>query len=364
MEIHPFKALYPKVDKIKETTTFFKDVKYTYLEFLEHNFFAKQDIPSFYIQQIRKKGRTHLGVIGCLNIEDFLEGRIKKHENIIEQKEQRQVDLLKQRSAIVKPILLAHPKLIGLKETLSLLIDRNDTFIELPAGNEEDHLLWMISQARDIKLIQNIFHNHLEYAYLADGHHRTSASAHLYQQEKGHQSPNRFQFIPCGLFSFDQVEVFDFNRILELKKQFKEQCWKLFEEVGELQPLLEPKKPQQKHVLTICWDNQWYRFKWKAAILSSRKGGLEKLDVSLLEQYIIQPLQKLKAIKGIDFVEGSLGLQGLIDQHQQKLMPVTFCMYPLELEEIQKVADKNGVLPPKSTWFEPRLKNGVLVMEV
>ena len=194
MKLHPFKALYPRVEKIQGATSFFKDVKYNYIDFKKGDYFEEQREPAFYILQIEGKTRVYQGIIGCIDIEDFLTGKIKKHENILQEKEQKQINLLNKRSAIVKPILVTHPEIVELSSWIKHYIQYHSPFLELKVNQEEIHRLWSVYNPEDSQNISELIQDKLDNVYLADGHHRSSATAHLFAHQSDFSTKHKYQY--------------------------------------------------------------------------------------------------------------------------------------------------------------------------
>ena len=133
-------------------------------------------------------------------------------------------------------------------------------------------------------------------------------------------------------------------------------------EICDVTQLTDPIKPTQKHEMTIFWHNNWYSLKWKPTVLNQHSKRVELLDVALLDRYIVHPI--LKSRQKVEYTEGPKGLSGILEQVNTMRNGIAFCLHPIKMEEIQAIADAGEVLPPKSTWFEPRLKNGLLIKEI
>lgn len=364
MDLHPFAALYPKKEKVKAHSTFFKEVKYAFSDFRMQDFFVKQGTEALYIQEIQMASKSYKGVIGCIDIVDFLNGHIKKHENIIADKEEKQISLLTHRSAIVKPILFTHPEIESLSKWIDQFMTVQPPFLELEIGRHEVHRLWSITELEKIQELRSIFQERMTSLYIADGHHRTSASAALYSKATDSTLKNRYRYLPGAFFAFNQLTVLDFNRVVSLTNDDLNVLFEVVDQVCDWVELPGQRKPNVEHEMTMYCNQKWYALKWKDRMLNGQSRMLDTLGVVLLNQYIIEPLLQKDYIQTIEYIEGPEGLNGVASQVQDTQNGVGFCLPPIRLEAIQRIADQEEVLPPKSTWFEPRLKNGMIIKEL
>ena len=196
MQIHPFKAVYPRLDYITSNDSFFQNVKEEYPDYKESGFFTKASKPGIYLYQIRQEERTFNGIIACSAIEDYLEGHIKRHENTLPEKEQRQIHLLLRRNAIVKPILLTYPRVSDIDLFIHQHMETGSPFLEVVFDQPmEVHRLWEVNEDAAIQQLQHIFSSQIPKTFIADGHHRCSILALMHQRSSN----------PGGNHSYDRI---------------------------------------------------------------------------------------------------------------------------------------------------------------
>jgi len=186
----------------------------------------------------------------------------------------------------------------------------------------------------------------------------------FYKRKKKKKNGEDYRSLLCAFFPSDELEIYDFNRIVEgLKNVSLTRFMAGLSEVFEIKFLESAAKPKKKHEITIYVNNEWYSLKWKKEILKKYKNQKVILDANLLDEHILKPIFGIEDIRTdtrIKYVEGVKPIQEIIDKTNKVEGRVAFCIYPVKMEELLLVADQNKVMPPKSTWFEPRMKNGLV----
>lgn len=372
MHIEAFRAVFPNLEYITSNDSFFGSVKEEYPEYLKSGFFSKAPEPAIYIYQIKTPVKTYTGLVGCLNIEDFKEGDTKKvygHEEVIAAKQQRQIELLLKRKAIVKPILLTYQpnkEIIALQE--EVIKHKTPDFDLLFEAQQSHHMIWAISDTEWIKLFKAQFQN-VERTYIADGHHRSLSSLRLFEHSKTAALQQKYKHIMTALFPSDQIEILDFNRIVLLRQEISPSYLiARLSSLCDIEVLDKPKKPQQKFEFTLILGNEYYKLTWKASTLDQFAVKDEViLDCALLDDLIFKNILKIEDVNNhpdVTYIEGPKGIEGLVNKVTKNLPAVGFCLFPVQMEEVIAVANKNKYLPAKSTWFEPRMKNGLIVYDL
>lgn len=368
MHIHPFQAVYPKLEYITSTDSFFESVREDYLEFLSGDLFSKAEREALFVYQIRMEKRAFTGIIACVDIRDYLNGHIRKHEHTLPEKEQKQVQLLLRRGATVKPVLLAHPEAPGLTNWTWRFIENRTPFLRIAfQADRQEHLLWEVDRPEDIEKVQALFDQEVVNTYIADGHHRTTSTALLYERTNDEALRRRYAYLLCALFPIDELRIHDFNRVVEVPgdlslTRFMAGIAQLF----DIEILSEPVRPRRKHEILLFIDHEWYRLHWKEAVLQQYRHEEILLDTYLLNQLVLQDLLRIEDVRTdprVEYVEGSQGIEGVGQKAGCKERCVGFCLYPVQADELMALADRKRMLPPKSTWFEPRMKNGLIVYE-
>lgn len=366
MHIQPFKAVFPNLDYITSPDTFFGNVKEEYRQYYKSGFFNQVPTPGLYIYQILTDGKGYTGLIACTDIRDYLEGHIKKHENTLAEKEQQQMDLLLNRKAMVKPVLLTYPPVEAIEAFLFDYIDSHAPFLSVHFENDgQTHLFWEVTEANQIQLIQALFERYVPSTYIADGHHRTSTMALLFKRMKKKGADNPFDRILVALFATSELEIHDYNRIVE---GFNDCTLSRFmarlSQVAEIEVLDGPARPAQKHEIVLFINREWYSFRWKDRILQRYEKEPILLDVHLLNELILEDIlgiQDIRTDQRVRYIEGKQGLEGFTERVGKSEDRMGFFLYPVSMQDFLDVSDADQVLPPKSTWFEPRMRNGLIV---
>lgn len=368
MKIFPFPAIYPNVDLISSPELFFPAENFNYADYHKIGFFQRTQHDSIYIYCIESAHQKHVGLIACADINAYLKGDIVKHEKTHPAKEPPIMNLLLQRQAMVKPVLLGYAPREQLDRAIQTAILDLEPFFTVHFKKEkEKHYLYRLPQGEQLTQLMKLFDEQVQRAYIADGHHRCSTSAKLYQTQIGiREGVNKYQYLLCALFPFDQLEIYNYNRVVEAlgdisPTRFMAEISKVF----EIKFLHKPTKPAHKHELTMYIHHEWYRLRWRPEVLK-KYGHLDMLfDTSLINEEVMVKIFGIRDTGNdprIHYVEGVLGLKGLIDKTNRKENRLGFCLYPVHSEEWVSISDEGKTLPPKSTWFEPRTRNGLIVM--
>ena len=367
MQLTPFRATFPRLDKIDAPEAFFGTVKQDYRIFHGQGYFYKAERPALYIYRIERPERAYTGLVAGVDVKDYLDDRIRKHEYTLEPKEEKQMLLLRKRRAAVKPILLAHTSVDKISDWLQLFTEQNEPVLDIPFGRDECHKVWVIASPALIEEVQQLYRVHVPVTYIADGHHRTSTAARMYQRMVDGEVSGDFNALFAAFFPVRDIEIRDFNRVVtSLNGNTPAAFIAKLSQVFEVEPLLEPARPRRKFELTMCLCEEWYRLRWKERVMLEYADETVILDAMLLDHKVMSKILGIEDVRNDDrvkYIEGPKGVDGLLKQARKSEDSVAFCLYPVQMEEVMAVADLGQVLPPKSTWFEPRMKNGVLVRE-
>lgn len=363
MQISPFKASFPAWEKLTSTQDYFSSVKEKYADLSGKGLFRRSDQPACYIYQIRTPSRYHTALIACTDIRDYLQGDIRKHEHTLAPKERKQVDLLQQRSAAVKPVTLAYPDV----EPINLILREYSTRIEPDFSirdGEQTHLIWAVEEKIGIQKLQSLFREKVPCAYIADGHHRSAATARRFLDSG---EDERFGQLLCAFFPASELEIHDFNRVVKhLGDQSHASFIARLSEVLHIRPLGQARKPRKKFYMLLYLGQEWFELAWKEEVLRAYLHQKVVLDAQLLNRYVLKDILGIENVRHdprLSYIEGPSGLDALRQKvDKDPARRVAFGLYPVQLEEMFTVADSREELPPKSTWFEPRMKNGLIVL--
>ncbi len=368
MHIKPFQAVYPKQDYITSPDSFFNSVREDYSEYYNSGFFTKTAQEGLYLYHIKGPARQYSGLIACPVIRDYLDGSIRHHEHTLAAREQQQMHLMLRRGAAVKPVLLAYPRVEAISRWAEAYTRSNDPFFIIESENgKEQHTLWEVRDGWASREIQGLFEQHVPFTYIAGGHHRTTTTVRMYNKALEGKHQGDYHLLLCALFPSSDIDILDFNRVVFglnglSPSAFMAHIARYFE-IGFLS---EPQKPARKHDITMLFNREWYQLRWKERILLEYPDEEAVLDAMLLDEKIlggILAIEDVRTDQRILYVEGPKGLEGIQQAVARGEEAVAFCLYPVCLEELMAVADAGKVLPPKSTWFEPRMKNGLIVKE-
>jgi uncharacterized protein (DUF1015 family) len=366
MRIIPFRAHYPNLDFITSPDSFFESVRDEYSDHLANGFFHPTAAEGLYLYQIEGRGRRYTGLIAMIDIQDYLDGRIRKHEQTLTEKEQLQIQLLMKRNAIIKPILLGYQRVDAIEEWLEKQCEARPPSMEVVFEKwGETHRIWQMADAASLKYAQELFSRLVSHTYIADGHHRATIAAILHQRMSGQPEGNKYNRLMCALFGSDQLEILDFNRVIDGLRElspthFMARLGGLF----KVKILKGPAPPRRKHEIILFFNREWYRLRWRRSVLNSYREHEVILDTMLLNEKVLRDVLGITDIRNdarIQYVEGPLRVEGVRQRTLLSEYNIGFCLYPVQWNELTRLVDAGEVLPPKSTWFEPRMKNGLVV---
>jgi len=368
MHIKTFAGVYPNLAQIKHSLpSFFNKVKAAYPKLRKAGAFL-QTPEAYFIYQIQGKKHSYTGVIACLDVRDFLEGRILRHERTLAAEEEKQMRFLLERRATVKPVLMTYSNAQPLDAWIADYARSHEPFLEIPLKKNETHRLWLVSEVAPQEALSMLFEEHVARVYIADGHHRTACSALLYKQLQAEENPTiTYDRFLCALFPESELAIMEFNRVVyALDEMDAATLLKRLEAICTVERLKKKRKPRKKHEMTLFIGEDCYRLNWKQAVLDTYVGLPAVLDAALLNDKILKGIlgiEDVRTDRRVSYVEGPKGHRALVQKIRKEPANIGFCLFPISASELFAVADAGEVLPPKSTWFEPRMKNGLLVQE-
>lgn len=366
MQIKPFHGTYPNFDFIASPDSFCDDAKNSFREFQANGFFETAPATAFYIYQIETEVRKHIGLIALDDVEDFFAGKVKKHEKTLSEREQQQMQLFLRWNAILKPVLLTYPPAPDISQWLDNFAGSNKPlYVTRFVKDRQTHSVWCVTDPAEIQHLQEMFASQVNRTYIADGHHRTTTIALLHERLKDKNPELDFDNLFCAFFASDQLEILDYNRVVEGLRdvsptQFIVQMSRLF----DLNVLPEPRKPREKHEIVMYIHKEWYSLHWKKDILDKYAKDRVVLDATLLNELVLRNIIGIEDVRTdtrINYVDGVKGLEGLRKATNDSDDRIGFLLYPVAFEDMMRMADAGESLPPKSTYFEPRMKSGMVV---
>lgn len=367
MKIHPFRPVRPNLKYIKSADTFFSTVREEYPSYRKTGLFERSGQESVLIYQIQTKERNYTGLITSVEIKEYLDNNIKKHEHTLATKEQQQIHLLLLREAQVKPILLAVKSNEGLEVFMKDNIkDIKPTYHLNFEDDASVHCFWEVNDWTQIQRLQSIFETSIETAYIADGHHRIAAQSTMYTRDAGKKSQD-FSNILAAFFPADELQIWDYNRVIDALEDTSPTLFMAkLSQIFDIEILEEIRRPERKHEIIMVTKNEIYALKWRPNIIEEYYNDHVLLDVKMLNEKVLMDILGIVDVRTdtrVRYVEGVEGPEKVRDKVIKSENRIGFILFPVQMADFMAISDKGMVLPPKSTWFEPRMKNGLAVME-
>ena len=337
-------------------------------EFKEQGILVQDPEAFFYVYRLTMDGRTQTGIVGCCDYQEYYDGSIKKHELTRTAKENDRVRHVETQNANAEPVFFSYRGKPGI-DSLVNEVTRSPIEYDFVAEDGIRHELWVV---RDRRLIENFESGFAEVPalYVADGHHRTAAAARVGQMRKednsGHTGEEEYNFFMAVLFPDDQLKIFDYNRVVrDLNGLSQESFLSAIKQSFEISAIDGELAPTEKGTFSMYLGGVWYHLKAnKEKLTSSPKEGL---DVTYLSDEVLEPILGISDLRNdlrIDFVGGIRGLGELERRVDSGEMAVAFALFPVSMEELLAIADAGEIMPPKTTWFEPKLRSGLFIHDL
>ncbi|MCS6818775.1 MAG: DUF1015 family protein [Chitinophagales bacterium] len=334
--------------------------------FVREKILEKDQNPSFYVYALTMHHRRQAGLVACCSIDDYVDDIIRKHEHTRPEKENDRIRHMQHLSAQTGPIFLTFKDNLEINDIIKQSTSANP-IISFVSNDEIQHEVWQVKQAETIQRLMELFEKEVTALYIADGHHRAASAVKVGMERRKnnplHTGTEPYNYFLAVLFPASQLQILDYNRVVkDLNGKLPS---KLIEEISvnfEVQQVDTPYKPESPHLFGMYLDFTWYKLTAKPNIISNDPIG--SLDVSILQDYLLGPLLGIddpRTNKRIDFVGGIRGLSELEKRVNSGEMAVAFSLYPVSLTQLMAVSDAGCVMPPKSTWFEPKLRDGLFV---
>ena len=321
----------------------------------------------YYVYELTMDGRSQTGIVATASIDDYLNNKIKKHENTRADKELDRINHVNVMSAQTGPIFLAYREDSTITDEINKAKEKEPLY-DFTSHDGIKHTVWVIDEAESINTIKEAFAK-INALYIADGHHRCASAVKVglmrREQHPNYTGNEEFNYFLSLLFPDEQLMIMDYNRVVKdlnglTSEEFMDRLSASFdieEEKGEF-------KPKRKATYGMYLDKKWYKLTAKVELLND--DPVEGLDVSILQNNVLGPIlgiQDPKTDDRIDFVGGIRGLKEL-ERRCHDDMKVAFSMFPTTIEELFNVADAELLMPPKSTWFEPKLRSGIFIHRI
>lgn len=345
----------------------YEKAKINLQEFINQGILIEDPKQNIYLYRQIMDGRVQTGIVCCTSIDDYLNGIVKKHEYTREDKELDRINHVDYCNANTGPIFLTYKR----DQKIDKMVELQTKETPLYHFDSEDgitHMVWVIEDEIIIKKIVDIF-GEISSLYIADGHHRTAAAIKVGQKRRkvnpDAKDDAEFNYFLSVLYPAEELKIFDYNRVVkDLNGLTLEELLSKVRTNFEVEKLrdTEEYRPNARHVFGMYVEGFWYKLKAKEQIINE-EDVVASLDVSLLQENILSPILGIKDIRKdgrIDFVGGIRGISELTKRVNAD-MKIAFSMYPTSIEELMKIADQGKVMPPKSTWFEPKIRSGIFI---
>jgi uncharacterized protein (DUF1015 family) len=342
-------------------------VKNRFRNFLNANVFLRDEKACYYLYRQIKNENTYIGIIACTSIDDYINGVIKIHEQTITQREEKLKDYLEVCEFNAEPVLFCYPDDENINAvTLDVMRYRSD--YDFTTTDKVRHTLWIINKTKSIKIISDSF-GKMPAIYIADGHHRSASSALLGKlrrsRDNQYSGKEAYNYYLGVFFPESQLKIYDYNRLVKdlnglSNEQFIDKLSKSFEVYEIAQEMF---RPTRKHELSMYLSGKWYSLVAKDGVYKA-DSPVGSLDASILTDHVLSPvldIHDLKTDKRISFVPGVKGPEALKAAVDEKKVAVAFGLYPVTMDHLKWIADTNNIMPPKSTWVEPKMRSGLVI---
>ena len=322
--------------------------------------------PMLYIYRQIMNGRSQTGLVACTAIDDYINNVIKKHEFTRADKEADRIHHVDTCDANTGPIFLTHRENKEVSDIITAWKENNEPIYDFDGPDNVRQTVWLISDDSVIGGLVDAY-SRIPSLYIADGHHRAASAVKvgLMRRGEGEYDKNaEFNFFLSVIFPCDELEIMDYNRVIaDLNEMTDEEFFAKVEAKFDIADMgTEIYKPESRHVFGMYLNNRWYKLTAKQEYINEND-PVERLDVSILQNNLISPILGIddpRTDKRIDFVGGIRGLKEL-ERRVSEGMRIAFAMYPTSIQELFAVADEGRLMPPKSTWFEPKLRSGLFI---
>ncbi|MGD2035956.1 MAG: DUF1015 family protein [Bacteroidales bacterium] len=365
----------PEIDLPLETDHYadivYETGKKNIQKLIKDGIFAQDKSEIYYVYAQQLWGKTQYGLVACAGVEDYLSGIIREHELTRPDKEQDRKNHIRITNYNAEPVFFAYPDNKKINSIIEKVVMGQPEY-DFLTNDTVRHMLWLIDDTEDVTGIERIFREEIKYTYVADGHHRTAAAAHVGEDRKKrnprHTGEEQYNFFLAVHFPASQLTIIDYNRVIRdlngyTKEEFIEKIRESFEvsDHGD-----EPYKPSALHEFSMYIDGKWSVLKAKKHTYND-DDPIDCLDVTVLSKALLDPVLDIKDLrksKRIDFVGGIRGLEELKKRVDSGEMAVAFALYPVSMDQLINIADSGKIMPPKTTWFEPKLRSGLVIHDL
>jgi uncharacterized protein (DUF1015 family) len=336
--------------------------------FQDKGWLKQDEKDKLYIYAQTMDGRTQYGIVGCAGVDDYMNGIIKKHELTRKDKEEDRMKHVRDTNANIEPVFFAYPAVSEIDVIIKNIVDHQTPEYDFITDEGFGHHFWVIDDEKIITHIIGLFKN-IPFTYVADGHHRTAAAALVGNEKKlnnrNHTGNEEYNFFMAVHFPDNQLHIIDYNRLVKDLNGLSTESF-----LSALNNTFEVKahgngiyKPAKLHEFSMYLGGKWYSLNAKPGTYDDND-PIGVLDVTILSNLVLDKIlgiTDLRTSKRIDFVGGIRGLGELCRRVDNGEMAVAFALYPVSMQQLINIADSGNIMPPKTTWFEPKLRSGLVI---
>lgn len=357
----------PGIDDIHSETVYNKSVE-NFRKFQEKEWLIQDETPKYYVYAQTMDGRTQYGIVGCAACTDYENGIIKKHELTRPDKEEDRMVLTRYLNANIEPVFFAYKSVPEIDEIVNEVIAGQPAY-DFIADDGFGHHFWTINNRSFNEKLEVLFREKVPFTYVADGHHRTAAAARIgiekTNQNPHHKGDEEYNFFMAVHFPDNQLQIMDYNRLVTDLNGLDEQGFLSSLEKGFTVEKMgaDTYKPAELHEFGLYMGGNWYKLNAKQGTYDDTD-PIGVLDVTILSNQVLNPIlgiTDLRTSKRIDFVGGIRGLGELKRRVDSGEMKAAFALFPVSMQQLINIADSGNIMPPKTTWFEPKLRSGLAI---
>jgi len=357
-----------EIDVPDQTTSdddlIYQTAKRNFVQMQEKGILLQDESPCFYIYRQQMGGRSQTGIVGLMSAAEYDAGKIKKHELTRKDKEEDRINHVSTVNAQTGPVFISYRERQGLNKIVDKIMAGTPEY-DFTADDGVIHTVWIVTDAKQIEEIIKEFRD-VDALYIADGHHRAAAAATVAKvrrsQDKSSSSTNEYESVLAVFFPHTQLRVMDYNRaVKDLNDLTPDKYIEKISSCFTISKNFTARSPQQLHDFGMYLGGEWYKITIKKGIYNE-SDPVASLDAAILQEHLLDPVLGIKdprVDERIKFIGGIRGMDELEKLVNKEGFAVAFSLYPTTMEQIINVADAGAIMPPKSTWFEPKLRSGI-----
>lgn len=329
--------------------------------FIQRGILFRESKECYYLYRLIMNGRSQTGLVCVSSVDDYENGLIKKHEFTRPDKELDRINHIKNTGAQTGNVFLAYKNVDAIDDLIKKYTEKKNPQYDFTAEDGVRHSIWIVNDEENIKSITDMFADKVPCSYIADGHHRAASAAKV-RAALGSKAGKEADYFLTTLFPSNQLHILDYNRVIkDLNGHSAEDFLQAVSKQFKLEKWHETYRPESAHTFGLYLNKQWYKLTAAEGSFTTDPIGI--LDVTILQNNLLDPILGIKdqrTDKRIDFVGGIRGLEALEQRVDSGEMALAFSLFPVSIQQLFDIADSGNVMPPKSTWFEPKLRDGLL----